>query len=194
MTIRDKIIHRRGPGEDDRKTLVLPYIPGLSENISNSCRGLQVRVFFSSRFTLRSSLTKLKNPIPPWDGTRVIYSIPCRCRRSYVGETGCSLKTCLSKHKRAVRIDDPPNVISVHVNSNTGHYIEWEKSLVLASESNLQCRKLREALLICKIPNNINTDPGAQLKSTWATLISNQSRSREDHTQWLSTLTKLSKA
>ena len=151
-------------------------------------------MFFSSRFTLHSSLTKLKNPVPPWDGTGVIYSIPCCCGRSYIGETGCSLKTCLSKHKRAVRIDDPLNVISVHVNSNMGHYIEWEKSLVLASESNLQHRKLREALLICKTPNNINTDLGAQLKSTWVTLISNQSRSREDHTQWLSTPTKLSKA
>ena len=159
---------------EDRKTLVLPYIPGLSENISSSCRGLPVRVSFSSRFTLRSSLTKLKDPIPPWDKIGVIYSVPCCCGRPYIGGN-----LMLSKNRpfpntnSAVRIGDPRNAISVHVNSNTGHYIEWEKSLVLASESNLQHRKLREALLICKTPNNINTDPGAQLNSTWTTLISN---------------------
>ena len=151
-------------------TGVTPGKTGLSENISSSCRGLSVRVSFSSRFTLRSSLTKPKDPIPPWDKTGVIYSVPCCCGRPYIGETGRSLKTRLSEHKRAVRIGDSRNAISFHVNSN---YIEWEKSLVLASESNLQRRKLREALLICKTPNNINTDPGAQLNSTWTTLISN---------------------
>ena len=119
LTIRDRTIHRRDPGEDDRKTLVLPYIPGLSENISSSCRGLPVRVSFSSRVTLRSSLTKHKDPIPPWDKTGVIYSVPCCCGRPYIGETGRSLKTCLFEHKRAVRIGDPRNAISVHVNSNT---------------------------------------------------------------------------
>ena len=123
LTIRHRTIHRRDPGEDDRKTLVLPYIPGLSENISSSCRGLPVRVSFSSRFTLRFSLTKLKVPIPPWNKTGVIYSVPCCCGRPYIGETGCSLKTRLSEHKRAVRIGDSQNAISVHVNSNTGHYI-----------------------------------------------------------------------
>ena len=92
LTIRDKTIHRRDPGEDDRKTLVLPYIPGLSENTFISCRGLPVRVPFSSRFTFRSSLTKLKDPIPPWDKTGVIYSILCCCGRSYIGETGRSFK------------------------------------------------------------------------------------------------------
>ena len=87
--------------EGDRKTLVLPYITGLSENISSSCRGLPVRVSFSSRFTLRSSLTKLKDPIPTWDGTGVIYSIPCCYVRSYIGETGRSLITHLSKQKKS---------------------------------------------------------------------------------------------
>ena len=37
LTIRGRTIHRRDLGEDDRKTLVLPYIPSLSENISSSC-------------------------------------------------------------------------------------------------------------------------------------------------------------
>ena len=179
-------------GEDDRKTLVLAYIPGLSENISSSCRGLPVRVSFSSRFNLRSSLTKPKDPILPWNKTGVIYSIPCCCGRSYIGETGRSLKTPLSEHKRAMRIGDPWNTISVYVNSNTEHYIEREKNLVLASESNLQHRKLREALLICKTPNNINTDPGAQLNSTWTTLIFVQGKTTPN--QWLSTPPKLSKS
>ena len=62
---------------------------------------------------------------------------------------------------RAVRIGEmPQNATAVHVSSNDGHYIKKEKSEILAFGTNLQRRKLREALLISKTLKNINTDPG----------------------------------
>ena len=47
---------------------------------------------------------------------------------TYIGETGRTLKIIMTEHKRAIRVGDPHNTISVHVN-NTGHNIKWDTSL-----------------------------------------------------------------
>ena len=50
-----------------------------------------------------------------------------------VEETGQTLKIRMSEHKRTIRVRDPHNAISVHVN-NTGHNIKWDESEILVSE------------------------------------------------------------
>ena len=70
----------------------------------------------------------------------------------------------MSEHKRAIRVGDPQNAISIHVN-NTGRNIKWDESEILVSEDNLQTR-LREAILIHNTPNIINADPGIHLNPT----------------------------
>ena len=175
------ITHGEQPTKEDKKTLVLPYIPGLSENISTSCKKLDVRIAFSSKRTLRTSLSHLKIPTPPMEKVGVVYSIPCECRRTYIGETGRSLKTRLLEHKRAIKIGDPRNAISVHVHE-TRHRILWDNSIILLTEENLQRRKLRESILIRTTPNCLNTDPGIYINPTWAAILSNHSSFPSDHT------------
>ena len=70
----------------------------------------------------------------------------------------------MSEHKRAIRVGDPHNAISIHVN-NTRRNIKWDESEILVSEDNLQTR-LREAILIHNTPNIINADPGVHLNPT----------------------------
>ena len=166
---------------DDKKTLVLPYIPGLSEKISNSCKHLNVRITFSSSNTLRSSLSRVKSVVPPLDRTGVIYSIPCSCGRPYIGETGRSLQVRITEHKRAVRIGDPKNAISIHANS-TGHAIDWNNSEVLSYEKSLSRRKFKEAAIIHRTANNINTVSGSFIHPTWHPFFKSHSPVNVDHT------------
>ena len=46
---------------------------------------------------------------------------------TYIRETGRTLKIRMSEHKRPIRVGDPHDAISIHVN-NTGHNIKWDKS------------------------------------------------------------------
>ena len=75
----------------------------------------------------------------------------------------------MSKLKRAIRVGDPHNAISIHIN-NTGHNIKWNESEILVLEENLQ-RRLCELILIHNTPNIINTDPGVHLNPTWSSFL-----------------------
>ena len=48
---------------EEIKTLVLPYTPGLSENIDVACKHLPVRVVFTSKGTLGNMLTQFKSKL-----------------------------------------------------------------------------------------------------------------------------------
>ena len=73
---------------DRKKTLVLPYVKGLSEDIGRACRPLNITTAFSSKYTLRRSLTLVKTPTPQEEKIGVIYRIACECGAVYIGETG----------------------------------------------------------------------------------------------------------
>ena len=157
---------------EEIKTLVLPYTPGLSENIDVVCKHLPVKIAFTSKSTLGNMLTQVKTPIPPFEKTGVIYAIHCECGGTYIGETGRTFKIRMSEHKRAIKIGDHNNAISVHVHS-TGHSILWDKCEVLAVEENWR-RKIREAILIKSTSDTINTDPGVHINPSWDSILPSQ--------------------
>ena len=158
---------------EEIKTLVLPYTPGLSENIDVVCKHLPVKIAFTSKSTLGNMLTQVKTPIPPFEKTGVIYAIHCECGGTYIGETGRTFKIRMSEHKRAIKIGDHNNAISVHVHS-TGHSILWDKCEVLAVEENWRRRKIREAILIKSTSDTINTDPGVHINPSWDSILPSQ--------------------
>ena len=49
---------------EGKPTLMLPYVAGVSERIRKACRSYNIRVVFRSGPTLRSLLTKVKDPLP----------------------------------------------------------------------------------------------------------------------------------
>ena len=60
----------------------------------------------------------------------VVYTIPCECGTSYIGETGCTLRLRAQEHRRAVRNYDMNSGIAVHV-MNTHHKIQWKEARVI---------------------------------------------------------------
>ena len=60
-------------------TITIPYIAGVSEEIRRVCCDYDVRVAFKTGKTLRTKLTKVKDPLPLEKQAMVVYRIPCSC-------------------------------------------------------------------------------------------------------------------
>ena len=87
-------------------TVAITYITGVSEEIRRTCRAHNIRVTFRSGRTMRSLLTRVKDPLPLDQQSMVVYQIPCSCGKVYIGKTIRRLETRLKEHKEAWRTDD----------------------------------------------------------------------------------------
>ena len=64
-----------GQEEEKGSLVVMPYVAGMSENIRHACRKFNIRVVFTSGWTLCSMLTKVKDTLPS-PTAPVLYHIP----------------------------------------------------------------------------------------------------------------------
>ena len=136
--------------------LCLPYISSL-QNLSNLTRPLDLQLVYRQTNTLRSNLVHTS---PPNSNTSGVYSISCSsCPATYIGETGRTLATRLSEHKRCVRLGDTNNALFCHLRDNN-HPIDWSSARLLFSAKNPHTRKLVEAAYIHQTNNNMNLSPG----------------------------------
>ena len=67
--------------------ITIPCIAGVSEEIRRVCWNYDVRVAFKTGRTLRSKLTRVKDPLPLEKQAMVVYRIPCSCGKVYIGKT-----------------------------------------------------------------------------------------------------------
>ena len=74
------------PGQTPRATIVIPYVAGVSEEIRRVCNRY-VRTASRAGKTLRSLLTRVKDPLPVEKQSKVVYKIPCSCHKVYIGKT-----------------------------------------------------------------------------------------------------------
>ena len=98
----------------------------------------------------------------------LVYQYECKCKKVYIGETGRSLKTRESEHKRAIRNgDENHSGISKHV-LETGPTILWDEVQILAYETNWRKRKIKEGIFIAKTNCNLllNTKPGIPMNNS----------------------------
>jgi hypothetical protein len=85
---------------------VIPYVSGVSERIRKTYEKFDLRVVFKSGPTLRSLLTKVKDPLPKEKLASVVYQIPCQCGKVYIGETQRRLETRVKEHRDACNKGD----------------------------------------------------------------------------------------
>ena len=69
-----------------------------SEDIRWVCGKYGMKVIFKAGRSLRSVLTKVKDPLPMEKKTKLVYRIPCNCGQSYISETRRRLETRLREH------------------------------------------------------------------------------------------------
>ena len=105
-------------------------------------------------------LPSLKDKINKFGQRRVVYKIPCLdCTSAYIGETGRLFKTRRKEHQKDIK----PNIIAQLINEDfkkksalvkhvclSGHRINWENSIIFASESDYKNRRFLESLYVHK--------------------------------------------
>jgi predicted GIY-YIG superfamily endonuclease len=80
--------------------------------------------------TLSARLVKFK-PKTDKINKEIVYSIPCMCGKSYIGETGRTLEIRLNEHKNSIRKGEITTSKLVEHALNEDHISEWDKTSVL---------------------------------------------------------------
>ena len=101
---------------------------------------------FTSRNTLRKSLTKVKGRPGMMEVKGMVYLIPyAECSTTYVGETWKTLRVHMAEHRRVVKNKDLKNGIAIHV-QKTAHTINWQEAKFLGREDNWRRRRVLKLL------------------------------------------------
>jgi hypothetical protein len=121
----DSVINSKGSShlkkeEQPLRPVFIPYVEGVSEKFKCIGNRYNTGTIFKTEHTLRSSLMKTRLERDPQQMAECIYSIPCECGRSYIGETGRPL---------AMRLCEE------------GHSVGWDEAGILEIESNSRYRK-----------------------------------------------------
>ena len=113
------------------KLLRFYLVSGLSEQLRRCQQQQGVRTVFKSETTLRSQLVRPKDAINPAKQDGVVYRIPCKCGKVYIGETGRAKQDRIKEHDRDIRLAlTETSAVSEHAH-NTGHKPLWKKLSLL---------------------------------------------------------------
>ena len=104
------------------------------EDNTCTCNRREERVNINIIQTMKSSLSKLTLPTSCMEkkGSSLCHTL--WVGGTYIRETGRTLKIRMSEHKRPIRVGDPHDAISIHVN-NTGHTCVISNGTSLKSEA-----------------------------------------------------------
>ena len=125
------------------KSINLPYIQGLSEQLKRALNKHNIKATFYTQTTLRSLLSKPKDRIPKEDRNNAVYQLNCKdCEAVYVGET-----------KRTLNIEHITAIKSASKKSHTtehcwkyNHDFDWKRKKVLDFEKNWKTRTIKESI------------------------------------------------
>ena len=159
---------RSTPEEETEDKIIscayLPYLQNTTDRIAKILRKFNVRTIFGTSSKISMGLRSIKDKFPL--ESEGIYLLKCQgCSTSYVGQTSSNVS------KRMARIAD--SAIAEHF-VETGHTFSFNPK-VLAKTKGQYARLVREAIEICKLPENINRDDGLRLKTAWLPILKRQS-------------------
>ena len=148
----------------------------MSERIRKACERYNFKVVFKSGPTVRSLLTKVKDPLPQEKLAGVVYQ--CQCGKVYVGETQRRFETRVKEHRDACnkeylnKGDTGKSAIAEH-QWDQQHQVNWEGTRVLDIASRPVQLRVKEALYIQKTPTNnrLHRDEGYELPGCWIATV-----------------------
>jgi hypothetical protein len=88
---------------------------------------------------------KIRPERDPQQTARCVYSIPCECVRSYIGETGRPLAVRLREHKHNIKEGLLEKSKLAQHAYEEGHRVGWDEASSLEIESNSRYRKYEES-------------------------------------------------
>ena len=152
------------------KKINLPYIQGASEQLRRTFNKYNMKTTFYTPTTLRSLLSKPKDPIPKEDGNNVIYQLDCKdCEAVYVGETKRTLNIRTNEHISAVKSAGQRSHTAEHC-WKYNHDFDWNNKRVLDFEKNWKTRTFKEAIYSEETQHHIN-GVSFKLPSIWKPIL-----------------------
>jgi predicted GIY-YIG superfamily endonuclease len=88
-----------------------------------------------------------------------VYSIPCKCGRSYIGETGRPLAVKLREHKHNLKEGLLEKSKLAQHAYEQGHRLGWNEARILEIESNSRYRKCKKSANMASLTNPISQQP-----------------------------------
>ena len=156
--IRRKEQSREHPEEEPEhtKSINLPYIQGLSEQLKRALNKHNIKATFYTQTTLRSLLSKPKDPIPKEDRNNAIYQLNCKdCEAVYVGETKRTLNIRAEEHITAIKSASKKSHTAEHC-WKYNHDFDWKHKKVLDFEKNWKTRTIKESIYSEENEHHIN--------------------------------------
>ena len=104
-----------------------------------------IKATFYTQTTLRSLLSKPKDPIPKEDRNNAVYQLNCKhCEAVYVGETKRTLNIRAEQHITTIKSASKRSHTAEHC-WKYNHDFHWEHKKVLDVEKNWKTRTIKEA-------------------------------------------------
>jgi len=165
---QDKALSKHPPEDkkEDSEKVYLPFIQGITNKIAKYLRKNNMNAQFTTCGTIRQMMRSVKDNIDRQQ-LKGVYKIDYSCGKSYIGETGRSLKIRLKEHAVDIKNErSRTSALAEHL-SKTKHHVCLEDAKVIAREDNYHKRKIREAIEIMKFPQNLNRDNGGEISGNW---------------------------
>jgi hypothetical protein len=131
-------------------------VKGVSEKFKHVGNRYNIRTFFKTKHTLRSSLMKTRPERDLQQTAQCINNIPCECGRSYIGETGRPLALRLREHRHNLKEGLLEKSKLAQHAYEEGDRVFWEEARILESESNSRYRKYKESANVACLTNPIS--------------------------------------
>ena len=143
----------------------LPYIQGVSEQLTRVFRKQGVTTYHKPVNTIRQQLVYPKDPTPMEKKCGVVYKIQCGdCEEAYIGETARPFGVRFREHVKSTR--SSTTAVGDHLR-NTRHALDLSSSSIVVRENNTFKRRIRKAIEIhCQAPT-LNRDVGYELSAIY---------------------------
>jgi hypothetical protein len=109
----------------------------------------------------------------PQQTAQCIFSIPCECGKSYIGETGRPLAMWLHEHRHNLQQGLLEKSKLAQHAYEEGHRIGWDDAGILEIESNSRYTKYKESVHMACLANPIS-QTSLDISPIWIPLISNE--------------------
>jgi hypothetical protein len=147
----------------------IPYVSTISGKISRILRKFDIDTIHLPPAKLKNQLVKAKDPIGL--KTSGVYSIPCECGQTYIGETSRTIETRVKEHRRHLRLGQPEKSALAEHSLHENHNIHWEETKRLCHSNGYWDRLVKEAIQIKLHDRTMNRDCGYNISKTWDHLL-----------------------